>query len=224
MQTFTITVYSINRAPSFTIGPDQSLDEDAGPQVITSWATNISPGLGANETNQQLNFIVTNDSPPLFAVQPSIDASGKLTYQIAAEQTGTARVSVRLHDDGGTAHGGVDTSASQTFTISATGVAPVAPPDSFVLSASASSGGHGSTRPTSTGSTASRIEPSRKACLARRLRSLSSHILPASSTSCTIRRSADRLTMQGSSRGRIGLRTGRPTARSLKAFSKAMNG
>lgn len=144
-QTFTITVYSVNRAPSFTKGPDQSVDEDAGLQAITNWATNISPGPGANETNQRLNFVVTNDNPTLFAVQPSIDAFGKLTYQIAAEQTGTAQVSVRLHDDGGTVHGGVDTSASQTFTISAMGVAPVAFPDSFVLSASASSGGHGST-------------------------------------------------------------------------------
>ena len=35
---------------------------------------------------------------------------------------GNATVTVQIHDDGGTANGGVDTSVAQTFTISATAV------------------------------------------------------------------------------------------------------
>src|SRR5205823_7411153 len=61
--------------------------------------------------------LVTNSNNALFAVQPSIDAAGKLTYTPAANANGSALVSVRLHDSGGTLNGGIDTSAPQTFAI-----------------------------------------------------------------------------------------------------------
>src|SRR5262249_19992284 len=49
---------------------------------------------------------------------PAIDpATGTLTYTPAADANGTAVVTVRLRDDGGTDRGGQDTSAAQTFTI-----------------------------------------------------------------------------------------------------------
>ena len=32
-----------NDEPSFTVGPNVTVNEDAGPQTITPWATNISP-------------------------------------------------------------------------------------------------------------------------------------------------------------------------------------
>src|SRR5207253_345752 len=44
-------------------------------------------------------------------------AGGTLTYTPAADANGAATVSVQIHDDGGTANGGVDTSAVQQFTI-----------------------------------------------------------------------------------------------------------
>jgi len=44
-------------------------------------------------------------------VVPSIDTSGNLTYTLAANAFGTEAVTVRAHDNGGTANGGVDTSA-----------------------------------------------------------------------------------------------------------------
>ena len=50
---------------------------------------------------------MTNDNNALFAVQPSIAASGTLTYTLAADADGTATVTVTLIDDGGTANGGV---------------------------------------------------------------------------------------------------------------------
>ena len=43
-----------------------------------------------------------------------------MTYTPAAGATGTATVTVQIRDNGGTANGGVDTSAPQTFTITVT--------------------------------------------------------------------------------------------------------
>ncbi len=112
--TVTISVVAINHVPSFTAGPDQNVLEDSGAHTVTGWATDISDGDGGTQT---LNFIVSNDNNALFSVQPAIAADGTLTYTLAAGKSGTATVSVQLHDDGGTANGGVDTSATQTFAI-----------------------------------------------------------------------------------------------------------
>ena len=69
-----------------------------------------------------------------FATPPTVDpATGVLTYRPAADMNGTLRVSVVLADDGGTAGGGSDTSAPQTFTIT---VRPRNDAPSFVLGAS----------------------------------------------------------------------------------------
>jgi CSLREA domain-containing protein len=119
--TATITVTAVNDAPSFTKGANQAILEDAGAQTVAGWATAISAG-PADESGQALNFIVTNNNNALFSAQPGIDGTGKLTYTPAANANGLATVSVSLHDNGGTANGGVDTSAIQTFTITVTAV------------------------------------------------------------------------------------------------------
>lgn len=106
-----------NVAPSFTKGADQSVPEDAGAQSI-AWATAISAG----EAAQTLTFDVSSDNAALFATAPAIDASGTLTFTPAANAFGTANVTVVLHDNGGTANGGVDASAAQTFAIVVTPV------------------------------------------------------------------------------------------------------
>ncbi|MBI5830087.1 MAG: S8 family serine peptidase [Chloroflexi bacterium] len=107
----------INDAPSFAAGPDQTVNEDAGPQTVADWATNLRAG-AANESGQTLAFVLTNSHPDLFSVGPAIDpATGALTYTPAADASGTATIAVRLTDSGGTANGGVDTSVEQTFTI-----------------------------------------------------------------------------------------------------------
>src|SRR5258705_11340757 len=71
---------------------------------------------------RSLNFIVSNDNNALFSVQPSVAANGTLTYTPAANANGSATVTVQIHDNGGVANSGVDTSASQTFTITVTAV------------------------------------------------------------------------------------------------------
>ena len=119
--TASITVNAVNDAPSFTKGADQTVLEDAGAQTVTSWATSISAG-PPDESGQTLAFTVTNGNNPLFSAQPALSSTGTLTYTPAANANGTATVTVTLKDNGGTANGGVDTSAPQTFTINVTAV------------------------------------------------------------------------------------------------------
>ena len=119
-QSFTITVNSVNDAPSFTPGGDVTVNEDSGPYAAT-WATSISAG-PANESGQAVNFVVTNNNNALFLVQPSISPTGVLTFTSNPNANGSAIVSVTLHDNGGIANGGVDTSATVQFTINVTAV------------------------------------------------------------------------------------------------------
>ena len=113
--TVSITVNPVNDVPSFTKGPDQTVN-GAVAQTVTGWATSISAG-PPDEVAQTLTFLVSNNNNAIFSVQPSISPSGTLTYTPAYGLDGVATVTVRLQDNGGTALGGVDTSAPQTFTI-----------------------------------------------------------------------------------------------------------
>ena len=129
-QTFTIFVTGVNDAPSFTPGGNVAIDEDSG-AYSAPWATSISAG--PNEGGQTVHFNVSNDNNALFSVQPAISPSGVLTFTSAPNAFGSATVTVTLQDNGGTASGGVDTSASVTFTITINAVndAPTAVNDTF---------------------------------------------------------------------------------------------
>ena len=85
------------------------------------WATGLSAG-PVNEFGQALNFLVSISNPGLFSAQPAIAPNGTLTFTGANNGNGTATVTVQLHDDGGIANGGVDTSTAQTFVITVTPV------------------------------------------------------------------------------------------------------
>ena len=113
------TLETLNQPPSFTKGENQLVDEDVGTRTISNWATSISSG-GANEPVQAVDFVVMNDNNNLFSVQPAISADGTLTYTSAENANGFATVTVRIHDNGGTANGGKDTSDPQTFRITVT--------------------------------------------------------------------------------------------------------
>jgi len=120
-ETFVLTVTAVNDAPSFTKGANQTGAANAGARTVAGWATAISDG-PADESSQTEAFTVTNDSNVLFTVQPAVSATGTLTYTPNPSFYGTATVSVQLQDNGGTANGGVNTSAVQTFTITTTAV------------------------------------------------------------------------------------------------------
>ncbi|MGB8858969.1 MAG: Ig-like domain-containing protein, partial [Ilumatobacteraceae bacterium] len=115
--TVSVTVQCINDVPSFVKGADQSVLEDAGAQSVAAWATAISKG-PANESGQTVSFNVTgNSNAALFSAGPAVAADGTLTFTPAANASGSATVTLTVSDNGGTANGGVDTSAPQTFVI-----------------------------------------------------------------------------------------------------------
>ncbi len=134
-QTFTITVSPVNDAPLLNVGVDQTVLEDSGQHTVANWATGMLPGpaTATDEAGQVLTLIANNSNSSLFSMAPAVDpVSGTLTYQLAPDAFGTASVTVSLQDNGGTANGGSDTSAEQTFSITVT---PVNDVPSFDLQA-----------------------------------------------------------------------------------------
>ena len=95
--------------------------EDAAAQSQSGFASSISAG-PADELAQTVSFTVTNNVNALFSAQPAISAAGTLTFTPAANANGTATVTVTMQDSGGTASGGVATSAAQTFTLTLSAV------------------------------------------------------------------------------------------------------
>jgi hypothetical protein len=117
--TASITVNSVNDAPDFTIGANQTIAAGATAQAITGWAQNFQ----ANDSKQSLSGyeIVSNNRSDLFKDAITIDWFGNLRFNPVADLiTGTggvATIGVRVRDNGGTANGGMDVSAVKTFTI-----------------------------------------------------------------------------------------------------------
>jgi CSLREA domain-containing protein len=100
--------------PSFTKGPDQSVAEDSGAQIVTNWATNISP---APDSGRTATFIIQNNTNlGLFSNGPAISPSGTLTYTPAANVSGSATITIAFTESGGS------TSPSQIFVITVTEV------------------------------------------------------------------------------------------------------
>src|SRR5262249_50294049 len=127
--------FGVNQVPAFTKGGNQTVNEDAGAQTVNGWATGINPGPAAFglEASQTVTFdIVSNSNPSLFSAGPAVASNGTLTFTSAANANGSASIGVRIRDNGGTAGGGVDTSATQFFTIT---VNPVNDPPSFTKGA-----------------------------------------------------------------------------------------
>ena len=115
--TFGVVAPTSNTPPTFVKGADQSVPEDSPAQVIANWATEIFPGASTETGAQSVSFLVTSDNDALFSSLPAVDPNGTLRFTPAANANGIATVSVRARDTGGTANGGNDTSAPQTFTI-----------------------------------------------------------------------------------------------------------
>jgi subtilisin family serine protease len=125
---FSIAVTAVNDAPSFTKGPDITIEERSTPYSVVNWASSISAG-PSNESTQILSFVVTPVNSSLFTTPPALSPSGTLTFTPVTGITGTTLVNVMLLDDGGTSNGGNNSSASQQFSITIT---PVNMPPSFI--------------------------------------------------------------------------------------------
>ena len=119
--TMTINVTAVNDPPSFTIAADPpAISQDAGPQTVNNFATNISPG-ATNEAGQILTFNVspTGSTGTLtFSTAPAINSTtGTLTYTATNGTNGTATFSVTLSDNGSNTPPNSNTSGAQSFTI-----------------------------------------------------------------------------------------------------------
>jgi hypothetical protein len=120
-QTFIIAITGINDAPSFVKGSDQTVNEDSGAQSVPTWATSVSAG--PNESGQVVSFVVTgNTNSSLFSAGPTVGANGTLTYTPAANQNGTATITLKITDNGGVDNGGVNESVTQSFAITVNAV------------------------------------------------------------------------------------------------------
>ena len=120
--TVTLTVTPRNDAPSFTKGADVTVLEGSGLYSEAGWATALSAG-PADEAGQTLTFNVTdNTNAALFSVAPAVASNGTLTFTPAGDAFGSATITLTLSDGGGTANGGADTSAPQTFLITVTNI------------------------------------------------------------------------------------------------------
>jgi hypothetical protein len=113
---FTITVSPVNDAPDFSLGGSQTALSVLGRQSVPGFASSIACG-PSNESGQSASFVVTVDKSSLFKVAPTISADGTLAYTPKVLGLGVATVTVVAVDNGGTEHGGRDTSPPRTFTI-----------------------------------------------------------------------------------------------------------
>jgi gliding motility-associated-like protein len=116
---YTLNISSVNDAPTFTIGSDLTVDEDAGLQTINNWTTNISTG-AVGESGQSLNFTVTQISSSgtlTFSQNPSLNSVGDLVYNTTLNTNGTATFEVELFDDGLSNFPNVNQSITESFTI-----------------------------------------------------------------------------------------------------------
>ncbi len=120
--TVAVTITPINDAPSFTATDPPSVNEGSGTHAVPGWAS-FDPGPNNESPQAALQYQVSAIvNPALFAIAPMVDASGTLSYELAANANGTSSFSVAVRDDGGTAGGGIDLSATQSFTISVNAV------------------------------------------------------------------------------------------------------
>ena len=117
-----VTANTSNAQPTFTASDPANVLEDSAPVSMEPFAT-FDPGSPTESTQAVVAYAVTDVSnPTLFTQQPSIDTSGNLSYAVAPNAFGSSTFTVTVQDDGGTADGGIDTSAPQTFTITVDGV------------------------------------------------------------------------------------------------------
>ncbi|HIK13203.1 MAG TPA: DUF4347 domain-containing protein [Oscillatoriaceae cyanobacterium M33_DOE_052] len=117
-QTFSITVNPVNDRPSFSHLGNQTLSTwTNSPQTVTGWANTFIFGPVEENTQTVADFLINITSGnTLFTTPPDIANNGTLTYTPTGTP-GTATISVQLQDNGGTANSGIDTSTTQTFTI-----------------------------------------------------------------------------------------------------------
>ena len=123
-RTGTITLRPVNDAPSFVAFSPPAVPQNSGPQSVPNIASGFDPG-SAFESSQGIDsYLVAGvENPSLFAVLPSVDESGTLTYTPATDVFGTSTFELVVKDDGGTDNSGEDLSQPITLKIRVVGPA-----------------------------------------------------------------------------------------------------
>ena len=124
--TVTITVRPVNDPPTGVVAATcdrtVTVDQDSGPFNDPDHCAEAH-NWGPIDENTQIvdEWVVSNDAPELFTEQPALDVVeityGALHFEPAPGAHGTATVTVKVRDTGGTANGGDDLSAPVTFKI-----------------------------------------------------------------------------------------------------------
>eukprot|EP00698_Gefionella_okellyi_P015554 TRINITY_DN4392_c0_g1_i4.p1 TRINITY_DN4392_c0_g1~~TRINITY_DN4392_c0_g1_i4.p1 ORF type:complete len:1186 (-),score=331.85 TRINITY_DN4392_c0_g1_i4:47-3451(-) len=111
-----VPIMSINQRPTMSAPSATNVIAVVGQRVLVNGF--VTPNAGSvHETSQQFTFAVTAARTPFFSYGPVIYPNGTLEF-VAAEQ-GSTTISAVVQDNGGTANGGQDTSASLSVTVTA---------------------------------------------------------------------------------------------------------
>lgn len=125
--TVNIDITEVNDAPTLSLGSNISIGGGAAAgnqQVVANFASMSSDG-DANAVQSVSSYLVSEQSDANNVVtNVAINTSGQLSYTPAQNVSGTATIAVQVKDNGGTANGGVDTSAEKTFTITVDTIKP----------------------------------------------------------------------------------------------------
>jgi hypothetical protein len=129
VETAIITVNAVNDQPTVTLATNSiTRAQNSGTFVFPSFATfTPGPATATDEATQTPTYLVSTTNGALFSTAPAIDANGQLTFTLASGASGTATVTVRVMDNGGTTPG-IDTSAPRMFTIVVPANPVVVPP------------------------------------------------------------------------------------------------
>lgn len=114
-----LTIAAVNDAPTISQTAAMTIAEDAGQQVVAlSGISAGTPAAAATDPWREVqNLTVTaSSSDPLLIAAPTVSytspgSTAQLAFAPVANAYGTAVLTVTVHDDGGTALGGSDTTA-----------------------------------------------------------------------------------------------------------------
>eukprot|EP00754_Rhynchopus_humris_P003192 Rhum_TRINITY_DN11710_c0_g1::Rhum_TRINITY_DN11710_c0_g1_i1::g.46560::m.46560 len=111
---FTVTIVPVNDPPSFTLTAAR-VDAKSGEPFAAKVLQDVSSG-PVNEAGQTVSMVVTAANPSLFASPPTISSpQGVLAFTAAS--AGETTLTLQAKDNGGTANGGLDASATSTIAV-----------------------------------------------------------------------------------------------------------
>ncbi|MDD2699048.1 MAG: tandem-95 repeat protein [Arcobacteraceae bacterium] len=112
-QDFNVTVLDINDAPKFTTTPsDVNISFGA-----TLDLANFTIEDGDSKVTQLLDINATSSNTNVVSINSIVNNSGIVTLKLNGLEVGESNITINLHDNGGIAHGGHDTTS---FTFKAT--------------------------------------------------------------------------------------------------------